>query len=400
VKNYRRTDTTYSIVIQPKQDKAMLRAHKIRLNPTPAQQAYFRKAAGTARFVYNWGLHEVKRALEADRTPARALDLKARFNALKRQQFPWVYDVTKCVVEGAFRNLAAALANFRASKRGERKGNKLGFPKFKKRKRSSGSFYLANDKFSVEGHWFNVPKLGKVNMTEPLRLVGKIVGATISERAGWWWVSIQVDLPCEPPLHQGYAVGVDVGLKTLAVDSDGQVFENQKHLRRAYRTLRRLQRQLSHRVKGSNNRRKTVLKLARAHYRVACLRADSHHKATTQIARKAALIGIEDLNVMGMLKNRKLARAVNDASLSEFHRQLCYKAERYGGQVVRIGRYFPSSRLHNGCGGYKADLELAERVWICPECGQKVDRDLNAARNIRDEALGLSAVPGVATSAR
>ena len=129
-------------------------------------------------------------------------------------------------------------------------------------------------------------------------------------------------------------------------------------------------------------------------------RADTQHKATTQIARKASLIGIEDLNVAGMLKRRRLAQALTDASLSEIHRQLRYKAEWYGGQVVRIGRYFPSSRIHNGCGGYKADLELAERVWICPACGQKVDRDLNAARNIRDEALRVSVVPGVATSAR
>src|SRR5262249_30893721 len=132
--------------------------------------------------------------------------------------------------------------------------------------------------------------------------------------------------------------------------------------------------------------------------RVACLRADTQHKATTQIARKAALIGIEDLNVAGMLKNRRLAQALSDASLSELHRQLGYKAEWYGGQGVTIGRYFPSSRLHNGCGGSKADLELAEREWICPACGQKVDRDLNAARNIRDEALRLRASPVVATS--
>jgi putative transposase len=378
----------------------MLRAHKIRLNPTPEQQAYFRKAAGTARFVYNWGLAEVKRALDAGHPPASALDLKARFNALKREQFPWVYDVTKCVVEGAFRNLGAALANFRASQRGERKGKKVGFPKFKKRKRDTGSFYLANDKFSVEGHWLNVPKLGRVNMTEPLRFVGKIVGATISERAGWWWVSIQLDLPRERQPHQGHAVGVDVGVKDLAVDSDGERFENQKPLRSAMGRLKRLQRRMSRRLKGSKNRRKAVVKLARAHYRVASLRADTQHKATSRIARKASLIGIEDLNVIGMLKRRRLSQALADASLSEFHRQLRYKAEWYGGQVVRIGRYFPSSRIHNGCGSYKADLELAEREWICPACGQKVDRDLNAARNIRDEALRVSVVPGVATSAR
>src|SRR6185503_13266733 len=211
----------------------MQRAHKIRLNPTPEQEQYFRKAAGTARFVYNWGLAEVKRALEQDRKPDSALDLKARFNAIKRATFPWVYEVTKCAVEGAFRNLGAALANFRASKRGQRKGKRMGFPKFKSKRKGFGSFYLANDKFHLEGHDLIVPKLGRVNMTEALRFAGKIMSATISERVGWWWVSIQVEIARDRPTHPGHAVGVDVGVKNLAVDSDGQVFENQNHLRRA-----------------------------------------------------------------------------------------------------------------------------------------------------------------------
>jgi len=199
----------------------MLRAHKIRLNPTPEQQRYFRKAAGTARFVFNWGLNEVKRALDNRHTIESPLSLKARFNALKGEHFPWVYDVTKCVVEGAFRNLASALSNFHKSKRGQRKGKPIGFPKFKSRRRGHSSFYLANDKFSVAGHWLKVPKLGHVNMSEPLRFAGKILGATISERAGWWWVSILVEVPREPPAHPGHALGVDVGVKELAVDSDG-----------------------------------------------------------------------------------------------------------------------------------------------------------------------------------
>jgi putative transposase len=360
----------------------MQRAHKIRLNPTPEQEQYFRKATGTARFAYNWGLVEIKRALDEGCKPESALDLKARFNAIKREQFPWVYEVTKCAVEGAFRNLGAALKNFFASKRGERKGKRMGFPKRKTRRKGRGSFYLANDKFSVDGHWLIVPKLGRVNMTEALRFEGKILGATISERAGWWWVSIQVDVAHVPPVHEGPAIGVDVGVKDLAVDSDGQVFENQKHLRRAIRTVKRLQRTVSRRVKGSSNRRKGVRKLARAHYRIACLRADAHHKATTQIARKASLIGIEDLNVAGMLKNHSLALALSDAALGEFHRQLRYKAEWYGAQVVTIGRFFPSSKVHNGCGGYKADLSLSERTWTCPACGDLVDRDYMELHNL------------------
>jgi putative transposase len=376
----------------------VIRAHLIRLNPTPEQALYFRKATGTARFVYNWGLTQIKRALNEGRQPEHALDLKARFNAIKRQTFPWVYEVTKCAVEGAFRNLAAALSNFWKSRRGQRKGKPIGFPKFKRKKRGRDSFYLANDKFRVDGHWLTVPKLGRVNMTEPLRLAGAIKGATIRERAGWWWVSIQVDVPRAPPLQCGHALGVDVGIKDLAVDSDGERFENQKPLRQAIKTIRRLQRTVSRRGKGGKNRAKAVLKLSRAHYRVVCLRADSLHKLTTRLAGKAALIGIEDLNVAGMLKNRRLSQALSDASMAELHRQLRYKAEWLGGQVIAIDRFFPSSRIHHGCGGYKDDLELADRVWRCPACGEVVDRDLNAARNIRDEALRVSASPVVATS--
>src|SRR5262249_29253425 len=162
----------------------------------------------------------------------------------------------------------------------------------------------------VDGHSLIVPKLGRVNMTEPLRFVGKIMGATVSARAGWWWVSIHVDVPHVPPLHQGHAVGVDVGVKSLAVDSDNQVFENQKHLKNALRSIKRAARRVSRRVKGSANRWKAVSQLGRAHYRVACLRLDAQHKATIQIVRKAVLIGIEDLNVAGMLKNHRLAQAL------------------------------------------------------------------------------------------
>src|SRR5438093_11123272 len=148
----------------------MQRAHIIRLNPTPEQALYFRKAAGTARFAFNWGLAEIKRALNDDCKPDSALDLKLRFNAIKRATFPWVYEITKCAAEGAFRNLSAALSNFWKSKRGERKGRKIGFLKFKRKKRGRGSFYLANDKFHVDGHWLMVPMMGRENLTEPLLL--------------------------------------------------------------------------------------------------------------------------------------------------------------------------------------------------------------------------------------
>jgi transposase len=182
----------------------MIRAHLIRLNPTPEQADYFRKACGTARFVFNWALARWK-DYRAQRRRVSMHELKHEFNRLKRDRFPWVYDVTKCAAEQEFTNLGQALANyFRKKKAGRlpklsrprKDGEQGGFPQFKSRKRGFGSFYLANDKFSVDGHTVQIPKLGPVNMTEPLRLTGKIMSATVSYRAGWWWIAITVEMPC------------------------------------------------------------------------------------------------------------------------------------------------------------------------------------------------------------
>jgi putative transposase len=372
----------------------MHRAHKIRLNPTPEQAAYFRKAAGTARFVYNWGLAEIKSALDEGRTPDSVLALKLRFNALKGDQYPWVYEVTKCVVEGALRHLGQTLTNFAQSKRGERKGKRVRFPRFKSKHKGRGSFVLNNDKFRLEGHTLVVPKLGRVNMAEALRIAGKILGAVVSEQAGWWWVSVQVDLPDAASVPAGHTIGVDVGVKDRAVDSDGERYENQAPLRAALRRIKRLQRAASRRQKGSANRRKAVRRLARAHDRVACKRADQTHKLTTALVHKAGVIGIESLHVSGLLANHHLALSVSDAALSEIHRQLRYKAATAGVQVVAVDRFYPSSKIHHACGYRHQDLTPAERTWVCPQCGQVVNRDVNAAKNLRDEALRLCGVRG------
>ena len=213
----------------------MKTAHKIRMNPTPEQVEYLKRACGTRRFIYNWGrAHweaqyqayklEQETLPEAEHTlkPPGAMSLKKQFNAIRETAYPWTYDVTKCVVEGAFRHLGQALANFAQSKRGERKGQRVRFPRFKSKRRGHGSFVLNNDKFRVEGHALVVPKLGRVNMAEALRFDGKILGAVISEQAGWWWVSVHVELPAVAAVPAGHALGVDVGVKDLAVDSDGQ----------------------------------------------------------------------------------------------------------------------------------------------------------------------------------
>jgi putative transposase len=222
-------------------------------------------------------------------------------------------------------------------------------------------------------------------MTEPLRFQGKIMSVRISERAGYWFVSIHVQIPTPERHAPARVLGVDVGVKALAVDSDGAVFENQKHLTNAQQKLRRLNRWLARKQQGSQNWHKAKRKLARLHLRITNLCADAIHKLTTCLVGKASIIALETLNVTRMLKNHKLARAIADASFAEIARQLGYKAE----QVVRIDAFYPSSKTCNGCGTIHRDLTLADRVWTCPACGTRLDRDLNAARNIRDEGMQL-----------
>ncbi len=380
----------------------MIKAHKTRINPTEEQAVYFRKACGTARFVYNYGLAEWKRHKSENRdTPFGPMALKKEFNAIKRERFPWVLEVAKDVAENAFFQLGAALSNFSASQQGKRKGKKVEFPKFKSKHSRKQAFHLNNDKVKVRDHELYVPCLGWVarRIAESLRFSGKIMSVTISRRADLWFVSITVEMEkIDKPKSTGRrTVGIDLGLKTFAVLSDGARFESQKPLRHGRRKLRRLNRTLARRKKGSKRWWDARNKLGRFHYRVACLRSDFAHKATTQIAESYDLIGIEDLNVAGMVKNRKLAFSISDASWSEFVRQLEYKCEQSGATLVKVNRFFPSSRLCPKCGTINHELTLKDREWVC-ECGAAHDRDLNAAHNIRDEAVRLNQCPVVATS--
>jgi len=383
------------------------RSQVIRLNPTPEQAVYFRKACGVARHAYNWALARWK-DYRAEGKWVNTRDLKAEYNRIKGEQFPWCSEVTKCAPEQEFSHLGQAFANYwRMKKEGtlpklkypRKDGEEGGFPRFKSKKRDRLSFYLANDKFSVEGQTIRIPKLGSVNMTEALRFQGKIMSAVISSRAGWWFVSISLEVEHEVPTHSGGAVGIDLGIKTLATCSDGVVFENQKHYRQGLGRIKGLSKGLSRKVEGSQNWWKTTRKLAKAHYRVACQRQDSLHKMTTYLARTYALIGLEDLNTKGMLANHCLAQAVSDASFFEVQRQLLYKTEQYGGYVQLVDRWYPSSKTCHSCGWMKEDLALDDREWACEQCRVVNERDFNASLNIRDEALRLvTDVPVVASS--
>jgi putative transposase len=368
----------------------VIKAHKIRLHPTDEQRVYFAKAAGTARFVWNWALSEWNRQYEAGEKPT-ALKLKKQFNAIKREQFPWTWEVTKNASDQPILDLGNA---FSAFFEGLKSGKKVGHPKFKTKKKSKPGFYLANNQLEAGDHRVWIPKLGWVNMAETLRFKGKVTGARITKTADWWFISIMVEVPDSPPVKRTAAVGIDVGLNRLATLSTGEMFENQRHLVTALKKLRKANKRLHRRVKGSKNREKARRQVARLHYQITCMRDDLLHKITTQLANCYGIIGIENLNLKGLLKNRSLARSFCDAALGKLLTFLTSKVEQRGGQVIKVGRFFPSSKMCHCCRWKWEDMELSDRVFICqnPTCPYyhfKQDRDHNAAACILYEALRL-----------
>jgi len=372
----------------------VIRAHKIRLNPTEEQAAFFRRCAGVARFVYNHGLAEWKRLYDEGEKPT-ALLLKTRFNGYKREAFPFVLEVPKDVAEGAFAKLGQAFKNFFAGVKGERP--RMGYPRFKSKKRSKSSFRLNNDKFRVDGHWLKVPRLATlVNMAEALRFAGRILSGVVSEQGGQWFISITVELEAASQRQRDAStvavVGIDLGVKRLATLSDGTHVENQNVLRSTLNKLKRLNRELARRQLGSNRWWKTKRKLQRLHARIRNQRLDFIHKMTTRIVRTYRLIGVEDLHVAGMVSNRRLALSIADVAMGEILRQLQYKAAWFGGTVQQVGRFFPSSKLCSSCGALNPHLTLQDRQWHCPACGTAHERDFNAAMNIKREALRLASL--------
>jgi putative transposase len=363
----------------------MLLAHRIRLDPNNAQATYLTRAAGTARFAYNWALAEWQRQYEAYKSdpalpkPSEA-QLRCKLNSIKRTQFPWMLDVTKNAPQIAIMQLGRAFENFFAKR--------ARHPVFR-RKGQDDRFSLSNDQFRLEGQRIRIPTLGWVRMRAALRFTGRIINASISRVAGHWYVSITVDtqdLPLRPAENHG-AVGVDLGGTALATLSTGEKFVGPKALRTLLDRLRRLSRRLSRKTKGSCNRAKAKLSLARLHARIANIRRESLHQLSASITCRFHTIGIEDLNVKGMLANGRLSRAIVDMGWSELRRQLEYKAAWRGSQVVMADRWHPSSKTCSDCGYRLEVLDLGTRQWTCAACGAQHDRDVNAAVNLKNLAV-------------
>ena len=380
-----------------KEGRVVFEAVKVALDPSPTQERLLLSHAGAARFVYNAGLAHVKEALDAGEKPEWSFyALRKWWNANKDalavgdDGVIWWTENSKESYSSGLEALAKGLSNWSKSRKGARKGRRVGFPKFKAKDRATPRFAYTTGGFGLidgDPKALRLPRIGRVHCMENVaaRVNGaRVLRVTVSRRAGRWYASLTVERDDKPVTKppRGGAVGVDFGIKTLATLSNGTVIENPRYLRKSERRLKMAQKALSRKTMGSKRRAKARAKVAHLHARVANQRLDAIHKVTTMIARTYSTVCIEDLNVAGMVKNRRLAKAVSDAAFGEFRRQLEYKTARTGARLHVVDRWHPSSKTCSRCGRVKAKLSLAERVYKCDGCGLVMDRDLNAAINI------------------
>ncbi len=360
-------------------------AYRYELKPNNKQVGLLFKHAGVARFAYNWGL--ARRIAQFNENEGKAkfvglFEQHRQLNVLKQSEFPWMYEVSKCAPQEALRNLDRAFTNFW---RARKVGRKVGFPKFKKRG--------IHDSFGLTGtlRIFNnsvaLPRLGEIRVKESTdKFKGRILSATVSREADRWFTSFTVER--ERKIlddNNGGAVGIDLGLNSFAVIYDGNNTEQvyaPKPLKRKLKRLQRLSRLHSRKQKGSNNKKKSTLCLARLHRHIRNIRSDFLHKLSTSLAKTKSVVIIEDLYVKGMSHNRCLARAIADVGWGEFRRMLEYKTHWYGSQLVVIDRFAPSSKTCSECGAVNHTLTLGDRKWVCMSCGVLHERDENAAKNI------------------
>lgn len=350
------------------------KAYRYELKPNQEQLTLLKKHAGCARFAWNWGLAERIKLWEEEKKTINAIELHRKLNALKKTEFPWMYEVSKCAPQEALRDLDRAFRNFFEGR--------ANFPRFKK-KGIHDSFRLTGTIKTYPKH-IQLPRLGKIRVKEETaKLKGRILSATVSREADRWFVSLAVEaeIPDALPI-QGEAVGIDRGITHFAVLSSGEKIEAPKSLEKHLKKLRRLSRQHSRKQKGSNNRKKSALKLAQIHRKIKNQRKDFLHKFSTALAKTKSAIVIEDLAVKNMIKNKHLSRRIADAGWGEFQRMLEYKTQWYGSKLIMAPRFYPSSRKCSECGYILPELKLSTRQWTCPECGEIHDRDINAAVNL------------------
>ncbi len=365
----------------------ILRGFKTEISVNNKQQTLLMQHLGCARFAYNWALAKKKESFDKKEKIPSAIDLSRELNKLKKTDYPWLYESSKCSPQNALRDCDKAFQNFFTRCKKKIKGKK-GFPKFKSKKNQKQSFRL-DGAIHVKSNYIQLPRLGKIKFAEKDYVPKdcRVLSATISKRAGKWFVSVLVETPDkEHSTAKNKVVGVDLGIKTLATCSDGTIYENPKALKSNRKKLKRKQKQLSRKKKGSNNYEKAKKKLAKLHYKISNIRKDALHKATTKIVHDNQVIVLEDLSVSNMMKNHKLAQSIGDASFYEFRRMVEYKAKWSGREVVIVNRFYPSSKMDHKSGKINNSLTLADRV-IIHDDNTMTDRDMNAAINLKNYYL-------------
>jgi putative transposase len=368
----------------------IIQAYRYELKPNNVERTLLAKHAGTARFAWNWALARRIERFEHQEGKEKftsAAQEHREWNVWKREHALWVYEVSKCAPQEAFRNLDKAFKGFW---RGRKTGKPVGFPQFKK-KGIHDSFRLTGS-MKANGESVQLPRLGTIRVKEPTAVKGTILSATVSREADRWYVSFTVERERSDPLPvEEEIIGIDVGLICFAKLSNGEEIHAPKPLQQNLKRLKQRARKHSRKQKGSQNRRKSALSLARLHHRIKNQRTDFLHKVTTRLAKTKSVIVVEDLNVRGMVRNRHLARHITDVGWGQFRRMLEYKTQWYGSTLIVAPAFYPSSKRCNDCGHRMKSLPLSVREWVCPQCGVIHDRDLNAARNLMQFATASSA---------
>lgn len=364
------------------------KSRKYELKPNKAQIIMLKKTAGCTRYAYNWGLAKAKDIREETGKFPKFAELSRLWTQHKKEEgFEWLNEVQAVPLFVSIKDLNDAFQRF------YKKQNK--FPAFKK-KGSHDSFRIARNTKELEPllldtKHIRIPIIGIVKAKENICPLGRPINATVSREADRWYVSIayEVEIP-EPVPVIGESVGIDVGLSSFAVLSDGTKIDAPKPLAKHLKKLAKLQRQNAKKQKGSNNRKKSAMKIAKLHRKIKNIRNDFIHKLSAELAKTKQLIAVEDLNIKGMVKNKHLSRYISDVGWSNFINMLDYKAKWYGSQIIKIDRFYPSSKSCSSCGYILDDLPLSVRNWSCPECGAEHDRDINAAQNILKMAMSAN----------
>lgn len=365
------------------------KACRYELKPNVEQRILLAKHAGCARFAFNWGLQKRIELYQQEKKSTNAIEQHRLLNSIKGTEFPWMYEVSKCAPQEALRDLDRAFQNFF---RGLKAGQQIGFPKFK-RKGDRDSFRLTGT-IKIQGKKIQLPRFGILTLKETSKPLEKILSATITKEADRWYVSLTIEheIPDPAPV-QGEKIGVDMGLTCFTALSNGNKIYAPKPLQNNLKRLKRNSRKHSKKIKGSNNRKKSALKLARLHRKIRHIRKDFLHKETTKLAKTKSVIVLENLGVKKMLTNRPLSRRISDAGWNEYRTMLEYKTKWYGSKLIIAPQFYPSSKICSKCSKEVHELPLSIRQWQCTGCETVHDRDLNAAMNLLKLNTGSS--PGI-----